>query len=224
VQTVGDLAQLPESTLVRALGASAGAHLHALAWNRDDRAVEPDRVTKSIGHEETFAQDRTDLDGLERDALRMADAVASRLRSSSKTARTVQLKVRYADFRTITRSHTLPTPTDLALEIGDTARALLRAVELEDGIRLLGVAVQQLDDGVAVQGRLEFDDGAVIPSDDQRALEDALDSVRERFGSDAVGSAAFMDRGRLRPGRRAGLWGPEDGPDPAAPTLEDNEE
>jgi DNA polymerase-4 len=224
VESVGDLAQLPESALVRALGASAGSHLHALAWNRDDRAVEPDRVTKSIGHEETFAQDRTDLDGLERDALRMADAVASRLRSSSKTARTVQLKVRYADFRTITRSHTLPTPTDLALEIGDTARTLLRAVELEDGIRLLGVSVQQLDDGVAVQGRLEFDDGAVIPSDDQRALEDALDSVRERFGSDAVGSAAFMDRGRLRPGRRASLWGPEDGPDAAAPTLEDQEE
>ena len=70
----------------------------------------------------------------------------------------------------------------------------------------------------------ELDDGAVVPSDDQRALEDALESVRERFGSDAVGSAAFMDRGRLRPGRRAGLWGPEDGPDPAAPTLEDHQE
>ena len=224
VETVGDLARLPEPTLVRALGASAGSHLHALAWNRDERAVEPDRATKSIGHEETFAQDRSDVDGLERDALRMADAVASRLRSSSKTARTVQLKVRYSDFRTITRSHTLPTPTDLALEIGDTARTLLRAVDLEDGIRLLGVSVQQLDDRVAVQGRLEFDDGAVVPSDDQRALEDALDSVRERFGSDAVGSAAFMDRGRLRTGRRASLWGPEDGPDPAAPTLEDQEE
>ncbi len=224
VETVGDLAQLPETTLVRALGAAAGSHLYSLAWNRDDRAVEPDRATKSIGHEETFAQDRTDLDGLERDALRMADAVASRLRSASKTARTVQIKVRYSDFRTITRSHTLPTPTDLTLEIGDTARTLLRAVELEDGIRLLGVSVQQLDDRVAVQGRLELDDGAVVPSDDQRALEDALESVRERFGSDAVGSAAFMDRGRLRPGRRASLWGPEDGPDAAAPTLEDDQE
>ena len=78
VKTVGDLAKLPEATLLRDLGASAGAHLHALAWNRDDRAVEPDRTLKSIGHEETFAQDRTDLDGLERDALRMADAVATR--------------------------------------------------------------------------------------------------------------------------------------------------
>ncbi len=223
VTSVGDLARLPESTLVRALGASAGAHLHALSWNRDDRAVEPDRATKSIGHEETFAKDRSDLDGLERDALRMADAVASRLRESTKTARTVQLKVRYGDFRTITRSHTLPTPTDLALEIGDTARALLRAIDLKDGIRLLGVSVQQLDDRVAVQGRLELDDGVAVPTDGQRALEDALDSVRERFGDDAVGSAAFLDRGRLRTGRRASLWGPEDGPEPPAATVDDEE-
>ena len=94
---------------------SAGAHLHALAWNRDDRAVEPDRVTKSIGHEETFA------DGPHRPrrarARRAAHGRRGRDRgcaSSAKTARTVQLKVRYGDFRTITRSHTLPTPTDLA--------------------------------------------------------------------------------------------------------------
>jgi DNA polymerase-4 len=209
VNTVGDLAELPEATLVRALGESAGTHLHALAWNRDEREVDPDRELKSIGHEETFARDRTDLDGLERDALRMADAVATRLRQAAKTARTVQLKVRFADFRTITRSHTLPNPTNLALEIGDTARALLRAVELDDGIRLLGVSVQQLEEGAGVQGRLDFEAGSG-PEPDRRALEDALGSVRERFGNDAVGSAAFVERGRLRTGRRASLWGPDD--------------
>ncbi len=214
VVSVGDLAKLPEATLVRELGASAGAHLHALAWNRDDRGVEPDRVTKSIGHEETFARDRTDLAGLERDALRMADAVASRLRGASKTARTVQIKIRYGDFRTITRSRTLATPTDLAIEIGETARDLLRALDLGEGIRLLGVSVQQLEEGVGVQGRLAFDDGSLATtfeaSDDRRALEDAVDTVRERFGTDAVGTAAFLDRGRLLPGRRASLWGPDD--------------
>jgi DNA polymerase-4 len=217
--TVGEVARLPEATLVRELGESAGSHLHALAWNRDERAVEPDRELKSIGHEETFAQDRTDLAELERDALRMADAVAARLRSGGRTARTVQLKLRYADFRTITRSHTLPTPTDLALEIGDTARTLLRAVDLGDGIRLLGVSVQQLDEAVAVQGRLDLDgaaDGAAGGDlEERRALEDAVDSVRERFGKDAVGSAAFVDQGRLRTGRRASLWGPDDEKDGA---------
>ncbi|MGZ4757191.1 MAG: DNA polymerase IV [Acidimicrobiia bacterium] len=220
VETVGDLAKLPESTLARELGASAGAHLHALAWNRDDRPVEPDRAMKSIGHEETFARDRDDLVGLERDALRMADAVTTRLRSASKTARTVQLKIRYGDFRTITRSHTLPSPTDLAAEIGETARDLLRAVDLGAGIRLLGVSVQQLEEGVAVQGRLDLEGGPPAPSGERRALEEAVDTVRERFGDDAVGSAAFLERGRLRTGRRASLWGPDD----PAPTKDDAEE
>jgi DNA polymerase-4 len=233
VETVGDLAQLPESTLVRALGQSAGAHLHALAWNRDERPVDPERVTKSIGHEETFPRDRTDLAGLERDALRMADAVATRLRSASKSARTVQLKVRYGDFRTITRSHTLNTPTDLAAEIGTTARDLLRAVDLGDGIRLLGVSVQQLDDAAGIQQVLDLDapdetgehgDPATRRSSDRRALEDAVGTVRERFGDDAVGSAAFMDRGRLRTGRRASLWGPDDGPEPAGTPDPRNED
>jgi DNA polymerase IV len=143
--------------------------------------------------------------------------VATRLRTASKAARTVQLKLRYGDFRTITRSHTLPTPTDLAAEIGDTARALLRAVDIGAGIRLLGVSVSQLEDEVAVQGRLAFDDAPEATSEDRRALEDAVDTVRERFGNDAVGSAAFLDRGRLRTGRRASLYGPDD----PAPTDDD---
>jgi DNA polymerase-4 len=219
VETVGDLARLPESTLVRALGQAAGSHLHALARNDDERPVEPDRETKSIGHEETFPTDRTDREALERDALRMADAVAARLRSTGKAARTVQLKLRYGDFRTITRSHTLPSPTDVTAEIGETARDLLRAVDLGTGIRLLGVSVQQLEEGVAVQGRLSFDadpEQSEAPTEDRRALDAALDTVREKFGRDAVGSAAFLERGRLRTGRRASLWGPDGGPDDAA--------
>jgi DNA polymerase-4 len=216
VETVGDLAKLPEPALRRALGEAAGTHLHALAWNRDERGVDPERVTKSIGHEETFPHDRTDRVGLERDSLRMADAVAARLRGAAKTARTVQVKIRYADFRTITRSHTLRAPTDLAAEIGATARDLLRAVELRDGIRLLGVSVSQLEEGAGVQERLDLS-GAPPVDAHQRALEDALGSVRERFGPDAVGAAAFLDRGRLRTGRRAGLWGPDETPDPTGP-------
>jgi DNA polymerase-4 len=148
----------------------------------------------------------------------MADAVAGRLRRAAKTARTVQLKIRYADFRTITRSHTLRAPTDLAAEIGTTARDLLRAVELGDGIRLLGVSVQQLEEGAGVQERLDLDDAGDATTDPgadgrRRALEDAVGTVRERFGADAVGAAALIERGRLRTGRRASLWGPDE-PDP----------
>ena len=209
VETVGDLAQLPEPTLVRALGASAGAHLHALAWNRDDRAVEPDRVTKSIGHEETFAQDRTDLDGLERDALRMADAVASRLRGRRRprapcSSRCATATSGRSPGRTRCRRRPI-SRRDRRHRAQPAARG-----RPGDGIRLLGVSVQQLEEGVAVQGRLEFDDGTDPPTPERRALEDAVDSVRERFGNDAVGAAAFIDRGRLRTGRRASLWGPED--------------
>jgi DNA polymerase-4 len=218
VKTVRDLAHVPEAALRRKLGESAGSHLHALAWNRDERKVDPDRVTKSIGHEETFPNDRTDRDGLERDALRMADAVAGRLRAGAKAARTVQLKVRYADFRTITRAQTLRAPTDLAAEIAASARDLLRAVELGDGIRLLGVSVSQLVERGGVQERLDLEGAETSeprPADANRqALEDAVGNVRARFGGDAVGAAAFLDRGRLRTGRRASLWGPDDPPPP----------
>jgi DNA polymerase-4 len=208
VETVGDLARLPVESLVRALGDAVGTHLHALAGNRDERAVEPDRPTKSVGHEETFPADRTDRPGLERDVARMAERVAIRLRGAGLAARTVAIKVRFSDFRTITRSHTAADPTDLAPDIARRARELLRAVDLDGGVRLLGVAAQQLSAGAPVQEELPWD--AAAPAVQARALADALEAVRERFGEDAVGSAAFSDGGRVRHGRRGSLWGPDD--------------
>jgi DNA polymerase IV len=204
VRTIGDLAALPEDTLVHALGDAHGRHLHTLAWNRDDRAVEPDHEVKSVGHEETFATDLTDRDVLQREALRMSERVAERLREGRHAGRTVQLKLRYKDFRTITRSRTLDEPTNLATDIADVARALLDAVDVGDGIRLLGVAVQQLqavdepDDDDALQDRLPLDlDGGAARGGDprQRAIEESMDAVRRRFGDDAVGPAGLMQRG-----------------------------
>ena len=225
VATIGDLAAVPEDTLVRALGDSLGRHLHALAWNRDDRAVEPDRPLKSVGHEETFAQDRTDRTGLERDLSRMADRVATRLRAGDHCARTVQLKVRFHDFKTITRSHTLSEPTDLADDIGRTARALLGAVDLGGGVRLLGVSVSQLVNAGSVQQQLALGDaggaaGAGPDRGERRALEQAVDAVRERFGDDALGAASTTDGGRVRTDRRGTLWGPEDPAGPSGPTVQ----
>ncbi len=210
VTTIGDLARLPEDAVVAALGRAAGTQLHALANNRDDRPVEPSRETKSVGHEETFPIDRSDRAGLERDLHRMADRVARRLREAGLGARTVAIKVRFHDFRTITRSHTAPEPTDLAADIGRRARDLLRAVDLDGGIRLLGVTAQQLSAGAAIQERLALDEDPGA-GERRRALTDALDAVRERFGEDALGPAAFTDGGRLRHGRRGTLWGPDDG-------------
>jgi DNA polymerase-4 len=197
------LAQLlPEETLVHALGEAHGRHLYALAWNRDERGVEPERAVKSVGHEETFPTDITDRETLAREVLRMSDRVAERLRDGRRAGRTVQLKLRYKDFRTITRSRTLPEPTNLAADIAAVARALLDAVELGEGVRLLGVAVQQLQDvdlgdsaGAQDQLPLDVDPGAARGTDARRrAVEDSMDAVRKRFGDDAVGPATLIDR------------------------------
>jgi DNA polymerase IV len=207
VRTIGDVAALPEDTLVHSLGDAHGRHLHALAWNRDDRPVEPEQTVKSVGHEETFPTDITDREPLAREVLRMSERVAERLRDGRRAGRTVQLKLRYKSFRTITRSRTIPEPTNLAADIATVARDLLDAVEIGDGIRLLGVAVQQLHDvdgldevGAAPdQLPLDIDGvdaGAARGSDPRRrAVEDSMDAVRKRFGDDAVSPAALMDRG-----------------------------
>ncbi len=210
VHTVGDLAAMPEAALVGALGDAQGRHLHALAHNDDPRPVEPKRQVKSIGHEETFATDLTDRDDLARELVRMSERVAIRLRTSGKAARTVQLKVRFGDFRTITRSHTLPEATDLARDIQTEARTLLDDVDCAPGVRLLGVSVQQLVDGAVVQESLPFGTASAVRSarPDRRALEEAVDGVRARFGDDAVGPATLLDGAGMRVGRRGTPWGP----------------
>ena len=144
VRTVGELAALPEDTLVRSLGESAGRHLHALAWNRDERPVVAEHEAKSVGHEQTFPRDLHDHADLDHHLVGLADGVASRLRAAGATARTVQLKVRFADFTTITRSRTLPEPIDLAADIRRVASDLLHALDVAPGVRLLGVSGQQL--------------------------------------------------------------------------------
>jgi DNA polymerase-4 len=219
VVTIGDLAALPRATLVAALGEGAGGQLHDLAWNRDERAVEPGRGVKSIGHEETFSVDRTERGDLERELHRMVDRVATRLRAAGLVGRTVQVKVRYPDFRTVTRAHTVEVATDLAAEIGAVARTLLAGLDLGDGVRLLGVSVSGLRDAGGETEQLSFAaPDAVEVRAERRALELAVDAVRERFGSDALGSAAHTDRGRLRTGRAGSQYGPlADGAPDVAP-------
>jgi DNA polymerase-4 len=205
LRTVGDLAALPEATLVGALGDAHGRHLHALAWGRDDRAVVTDQRVKSIGHEETYPEDHHELDSLQREAVRMGDAVATRLRKHGLAGRTVTIKVRFHDFQTITRSHTVAAPIDTGPAIARAASALLEQVDPSPGVRLFGVSVSNLQEGAA---QLTLDDAG------WGRAADAVDAIRERFGETAVGPAALVDaRGRLRVKRRGEQqWGPGDGP------------
>ncbi len=149
VQTVGDLAELSQTTLVGALGTASGQHLFALAHAIDDRPVEVERPTKSIGHEETFAQDHHDIAPLVTELLRLSDAVASRVRAAGVRGRTVQLKVKLSDFRLLTRSRTFPDALDTVEQVHDAVVSLLRAPDVVAeisrlGARLIGVSLSNL--------------------------------------------------------------------------------
>lgn len=179
VITVGDLAAVPEESLVDALGRAHGHQLHELAWNRDERPVEPDRETKSIGQEETFPRDVYDPEVLRAEARRLAERVGHRLREHGMAGRTVTIKVRYPDFQTVTRSATVPEPTSASADIARQAVELLGRAELERGVRLLGVSVSNLVSTPARQ--LTLDEAA---GDDE--VQRAVDGVRARFGPDAL--------------------------------------
>ena len=204
VVTVGDLAALPRPTLVTALGESLGGHLHDLAWARDPRAVEPDRETKSIGHEETFARDHHDHGSLGLEAVRLADGVAARLREAGVAGRTITVKVRFGDFRTITRSKTVTPALANGPDIAKVANGLLGTVDVGRGVRLLGVSASNLVAGPAVQLRLDGEAGG-------EPVGKAVEDVRRRFGEAAVGPAALVAGGGGGLGlRRLGdqQWGP----------------
>ena len=203
IRTVGDLAAMPLATLTGALGEAHGRHLHGLAWARDDRAVEPDREAKSIGHEETYAKDHYALDALREEALRLSDAVANRLREADVAGRTITLKVRFASFETITRSRTLLRPVDSGAAVARVAMELLEAVDPSPGVRLLGVSVSNLGPRPGEQLRLgEGEDG-------EPAVARAVDEVRRRFGDAAVGPATLLRSDGLAVKRRGDQqWGP----------------
>jgi DNA polymerase-4 len=213
VRTVGDLAALPVDVVVGNLGRASGAHLHALANAVDPRSVVPEQAARSVGHEETYPRDLHRRGDCELELLRLSDAVASRLRASGTQGRTVTLKVRFGDFRTITRSATVSRATDSAREVASTARRLLAEVDTSPGVRLLGVSVSQLGEEAAEQ--LSFDELSGDRPDDWRAAEAVVDEIRARFGARAVGPASLAGPDGLRIARRgAQQWGPDESPAP----------
>ena len=188
IRTVGELAREPLHSLERIVGRASAQRLHELANGRDARQVETTRIERSIGHEETFAHDVADAATLERELLRLATRTGERLRGAGAQARTISIKVRWSNFETLTRSRTLPEATDATQRIYQTTRELLAALDRGDrAVRLIGVRAEQL---VATGSA-----GAALWSDDDewRAVDQAVDDVRGRFGDAGVIAARLLD-------------------------------
>ena len=191
IRTVADVAATPVSSLKKVLGAT-GEHVHRLSWGIDSRTVTPVRVEKSIGAEETFAADTADDALLHRELLRLSHRTAERLRASGLVARTVALKLRYADFSTVTRSRTVHTPLDSAQLIYAVAIQLLESLGSRPlTVRLVGVRAEQLEAAAQTSLQLSLD----RRDDNWRAAEQALDKVAEKFGSKSVLPARLLEPG-----------------------------
>ena len=188
LHTVGDIAQTPQQTLIRALGQAAGESLYELAWGRDDRDVIPEEPDKSISAAETFDRDIDDPAIVAKEILRMCERASSRMRERSLFAKTITLKIRFADFTTINRSKTLPLPIDTTHEIYEVAKALYDALSIERArIRLVGVSLDNLHTDSHEQLVL----GARESS--WRELQGGIDAAKARFGSDSVRPGRLID-------------------------------
>jgi DNA polymerase-4 len=190
LRTVGDLRRLSRERLTKLFGAS-GEHLFHLAQGVDHRQVETSAEAKSIGHEDTFDRDLWDREEMRRALLDLAERVAIRLRRHGLTGSTLILKVKYADFTTVTRSRTLPAGLDHAMDIHRVAVELLdRTAAGQQAVRLLGISLGRLENSAGEQGSLF---GAEARRR-QVALDQAVDQVRRRFGVAGVRRGSLLDR------------------------------
>lgn len=202
LKTVADIAHTPRATLVRALGEATGNHLHDLAWGRDHRSVEPVRRERSIGNERTYDHDVDDPVVVHRTLLALSDKVASRLRGAGLVGRTVSIKVRFADFTTITRSRSLRDATDVSRDIAALARELYDALGLQRArVRLVGVRVEQLSEAASTPVQVALD----APEHGWREADRAVDRASARFGAGSVRPASLLgDRSRRQSRPTAG--------------------
>jgi DNA polymerase IV len=196
VRTVADVANLREGALVSLLGPAAGRHLHALAQNRDPRVVQVGKRRGSIGSQRALGSaprngGPRDPDELDAILAGLVDRVARRMRAADRIGRTVVLRLRFADFTRATRSHTLPGPTAHTQTILTTVRALFaEATPLiaGKGLTLVGIAVGNLNNGDAVQLELP------LFAHSGGELDEAMDRVRDRFGTTALTRAVNLGR------------------------------
>jgi DNA polymerase-4 len=196
ITTVGQVAAVDEGRLISMLGRASGRHLHALAHNYDPRPVQVRRRRRSIGAQRALGRRAKPRRELETSLIALVDRVSRRLRAAQRVCRTVVLRLRFADFARVTRSHTMAEPTEQTQTILKVATALLVAsmptIERR-GLTLIGIALSNLSDRGAIQ--------LVLPFDRKRELDATLDTVRERFGSAAITRGALV-------GRDSGVWVP----------------
>lgn len=196
IKTIGELARWPEGALCRRLG-KVGAHLHRLSRGIDDRPVMPEAMAKSIGAETTFSVDLEDLRHVRQNLLRLAERVSTRLRREGFAGSTITVKLRYANFTTLTRAVTVPKSVALTDEIYSTALSLLQKIALRGRrIRLLGIAVSKLT-AEASRGQMPL-----FLSDLRREkAAGAVDEIRRRFGEAGIVRASLLSP-RSREGKR----------------------
>jgi DNA polymerase-4 len=188
VKTVGDLGRMPAAVLGRLLGEQHARDLHDLALGRDERPVVAYEAPKSVSHEETFGTDLDAPEDLLREILALSYKVAARLREDGYRARTVTLKVRLANFTTLTRSRTLPVSTDVGAELYEVAGELFRALPgARRRVRLLGVAAT----GLVAAGQEQL---ALLRGERRGDVERALDRIERRFGKGAAMPATLLER------------------------------
>ena len=186
---VSDIANTPVKTLARVIGQAAAEHLYELAWGRDPRSVTPNQAEKSIGVERTFESDIDDPEEILAQILDLSNKVAKRLRAANYFSRTITIKVRFADFTSVTRSKSLPSSTDLATDIYATSKSLFEAMNLQRArIRLVGVRATGLVPTNESSVQLEFSNR----DSGWREAEEAMDQVSLKFGNSAVKPARLI--------------------------------
>jgi DNA polymerase-4 len=191
VFTIGQLAELPAAQLEARFG-RRGRALYRQARGMDDSPVVVEREEKSLSRETTFAEDVGDMQVLRKKLLSLSESVARRLRKRGLRGRTVKLKLRYADFTTLTRQVTLDVPTDLEQMIFDQAARLLeKAWDRRRKVRLIGVGVSKFE---PEERQLSLFEGTGEGKADKlRRLSQAMDQIREKYGDEAIRRASLAD-------------------------------
>jgi len=187
--TIADIANTPRSTLIRVLGQASGASLYELAWGRDYRDVITEHAEKSISASQTFDVDLYQPEEILKEFLRLTEKSADRMRAKGLATNTISIKVRFADFKTISRSRTLDLPTTGTQEIFEVAKSLYLGLELDRVlVRLVGVSLDSL---------VENDDVTQMVLGERTSswqqADRAIDRVKAKFGSGSLRPARLVD-------------------------------